>query len=266
MELKHLTTKASQMVILFCCVFNPIFVAAQSGGFTVSHDSVTYDTRIDVAQPLTPGRQFALFNQLLFGGKGDPEISVRRTYLPSDVEEIVTRAIMSSNDNNEIDIDEAVKAWTSAKLLIPSSGDKSGFSYVPYWNLVGVGTIDNDMTKGDWIAIDELPSELVYTVDIHRELWSSWGLSGSSLDEYTIELDASGFNLYDKNKNIVLPGSGVAELLFDLHYINSSGIGASGARIALDYNIANVRSEFFVIENLDLPLETSALLGATDGR
>ena len=251
MELKYLATKASQMVILFCCVFNPIFVAAQSG-FTAPHDSVTYDTRIDVAQPLTPGRQFALFNQLLFGGKGDPELSVRRTYLPSDVEEIVTRAIelMSSNENNKMDIGEAVKAWTSAKLLIPSSGDKSGFS------LGGVGTIDYDMTKGDWIAIDELPSKLVYTDDDIRKTLSSWGLSGSFLDEYTIGLDTSGFNLYDENKNIVLPGSGVAELLFDLYYINSSGIGASGARIALDYDLADVSSELFVIENLDLPLET----------
>ena len=246
MNLRNLAAKVLRAVVL-CCVFSPALATAQM-------NETTYDTKVDVAEPFTLGRQFILFNQLLFG-KGDSGLSVRRTYLPSDVETAVKNALKSSTSIPEADIDDTVNAWASAKLLIPVDNEMNTY----YWRRIGV-ELDG---AADWIVIDELPSKLVDT-EFGRDLLSSesWYKSESwfksqdeLLGEYSIEVDDSGFSLYDENEDRVSIDPRVVELLFDLNYINSSGIGES-ARIALDSDLTDFRPKFFIIEDINLPMGT----------
>ena len=251
MNLRNLAAKVLRAVVL-CCVFSPALATAQMNETALA--ATAYDTKVDIAEPFTLGRQFILFNQLLFG-KGDSGLSIRRTYLPSDVETAVKNAIESSTSIPEADIDDTVNAWASAKLLIPVDNKMNTY----YWRRIGV-ELDG---AADWIVIDELPSKLVDT-EFGRDLLSSgsWYKSESwfksedkLLGEYSIEVDDSGFGLYDENENRVSIDPGVVELLFDLNYINSSGIGEL-ARIALDSDLTDFRPKFFVIEDIDLPMGT----------
>lgn len=247
MEIKNFVTRIGPALVLCFFFLDPIRAAAQEPSFS-------YDTTIEVAQPLTPGRRFVLFNQLLFGGKGDPELSIRRTYAPSDVESKIKDWIELNDESNLM---RTAEAWRSAKLLVPWSSDNMrSIPEVPYFERIAGDDyihrfhyIHDYMARNDWIAV-ELPGDQ-FDTEPNDNLMSSWSsfASGSTLNDYNVRTGSNGLELVDENREPVPPG--VAELLFDLAYIRSSGI-ALDARIALDIDI-DASLKFFVIENIEGP-------------
>lgn len=174
------------------------------------------------AHRLTLGRQFVLFNQVLFGGHDSPQLSIRYAYDPEEVKNWILKG--AAGEEARLQLLAGLVKERSDVMLIPPSADMPRRN-----NPYGV-SVDRPSTLA---SHGEYEVGEGYTVSVPEDgLWS---------------ITAIG------NEPVVL-SPGVPELVFDLQIAISQK-----AFIGLDTKIEGLDYESYLIEGPLVPpqMETS---------
>lgn len=198
-------------------LFSAQFVASQewASTFVPSEPEAAIE-----AHRLTLGRQFVLFNQVLFGGKNSPQLSIRYAYDPQQVQRWI---LDSADEEARLQFLAALAKERSDVMLIPPSSDMRRRSY-PF--SVSVDRPSTLASYGEYEVAEG------YTVSVPEH--GAWSIKAAE-DEP------------------VFLAPGAPELVFDLQIASNQK-----ALIGLDTKIEGLDYESFLIEGPLVPPQMEA--------
>ena len=169
------------------------------------------------AHRLTLGRQFVLFNQVLFGSHDSPQLSIRYAYDPAEVRDLILKG--DDPEARRQLLDALVTEQRSDVMLIPPSADMPRRN-IPYG--VSVDRPSTLASHGEY----EVGGDYTVSVPEDNGLWS----------------------IKDTRDNRLVLSPGVPELVFDLQIAISQK-----AFIGLDTKIEGLDYESYLIEGPLVP-------------